>query len=407
MSEIKSESITLVDIDSIIPNPKNANRHSIEQIKRLEKLITYQGFRNPLIVSNRTGFLIVGHGRLTAAQNLGIEKLPVIYQDFKDEAQEYAYLISDNEIARWAELDKHLVYTELKDLDLDDIELLGLEDFELPDVDVLDPQTDEDEVPELPPEPVTKRGDVWLLGKHRLMCGDSTMIDDVEKLMAGEKADMVFTDPPYGGMVMGKAGGKDSGFSRLVNKTEADLEFISNFDPDDLIQILEYINAPNSYVFTNLNILKKYMGDDSKILIWDKKHGMPSVGNYNSDIEFIVFNKKKGAYFNNSDSSLRYSRVIRMTKKDNDLHPTMKPIELIDNCVCISSKVNDIVIDLFGGSGSTMISCEKNSRKNISMELSEKYCDVIINRYQNYTGKKAALETTGELYDDLKANQDG
>jgi len=128
MSEIKSESITLVDIDSIIPNPKNANRHSIEQIKRLEKLITYQGFRNPLIVSNRTGFLIVGHGRLTAAQNLGIEKLPVIYQDFQDEAQEYAYLISDNEIARWAELDKQAVHIELENLDIE-LDLLGIEDF--------------------------------------------------------------------------------------------------------------------------------------------------------------------------------------------------------------------------------------------------------------------------------------
>ena len=126
MSEIKSESITLVDIGSIVPNPKNANRHSIEQIKRLEKLITYQGFRNPLIVSNRTGFLIVGHGRLEAAQNLGLEKLPVIYQDFEDEAQEYSYLISDNEIARWAELDMHSVHIELETLDVE-LDMLALE----------------------------------------------------------------------------------------------------------------------------------------------------------------------------------------------------------------------------------------------------------------------------------------
>ena len=127
MSEIKSESITLVDIDSIIPNPKNANIHSIEQIKRLEKLITYQGFRNPLIVSNRTGFLIVGHGRLEAAINLGLEKLPVIYQDFKDEAQEYSYLISDNEIARWSELDKQAIFDLKDEIQFDDMEMLGLE----------------------------------------------------------------------------------------------------------------------------------------------------------------------------------------------------------------------------------------------------------------------------------------
>ena len=128
MSEIKSESIELVDIDSIIPNPKNANRHSIEQIHRLEKLIKYQGFRNPLIVSNRTGFLLAGHGRLEAAKNLGIEKLPIIKQDFTDEAQEYSYLVSDNEIGRWAELDKQAVHIELENLDIE-LDLLGIEDF--------------------------------------------------------------------------------------------------------------------------------------------------------------------------------------------------------------------------------------------------------------------------------------
>jgi len=128
MSEIKSKSIEMVDINSIIPNPKNANRHSVEQIKRLEKLITYQGFRNPLIVSKRTGFLIVGHGRLEAATNLGLTELPVIMQDFKDEAQEYSYLISDNEIAKWSELDKQAVHIELENLDIE-LDLLGIEDF--------------------------------------------------------------------------------------------------------------------------------------------------------------------------------------------------------------------------------------------------------------------------------------
>ena len=130
--EIASKEIQMVDINSIVRNPKNANRHSVEQIKRLEKLIKYQNFRNPLIVSKRTGFLVVGHGRLEAAINLGMEKVPVIYQEFKDEAQEYAYLISDNEIARWAELDRHKLYEELKENDIDDIDLLGIEDFVSP-----------------------------------------------------------------------------------------------------------------------------------------------------------------------------------------------------------------------------------------------------------------------------------
>ena len=129
--QIKSKEIQLLEVDKIIPNPKNANRHSIEQIKRLEKLIDFQGFRNPLIISNRTGFLVVGHGRLEAAKNLGMEKIPVIYQDFESEAQEYAYLISDNEIARWAELDKQAVYDELEKIDLPSFDLLGIEDFDI------------------------------------------------------------------------------------------------------------------------------------------------------------------------------------------------------------------------------------------------------------------------------------
>jgi hypothetical protein len=130
MSDIKSKNITMVDVDSIVPNPKNANRHSIEQIKRLEKLIKYQGFRNPLIVSNRTGFLVVGHGRLEAAKNIGMQEVPVIYQDFENESQEYAYLISDNEIARWAELDKQALLDNIDLVGLDDLQLLGIEDIE-------------------------------------------------------------------------------------------------------------------------------------------------------------------------------------------------------------------------------------------------------------------------------------
>lgn len=128
--EIQSRDIKMVDVEAIVPNPKNANRHSIEQIQRLEKLIKYQGFRNPLIVSNRTGFLVVGHGRLEAAKNLGMNEVPVIYQDFESEAQEYAYLISDNEIARWAELDKQALLDNLDESGLDDLQLLGIEDID-------------------------------------------------------------------------------------------------------------------------------------------------------------------------------------------------------------------------------------------------------------------------------------
>ena len=194
--QIKSKEILIVDIDSLVQNPKNNNKHSKEQIERLAKLIKHHGLRNPLVISNRSGFVIAGNGRIEAAKLAGLKEVPVMRQDFDNEASEYAYLTSDNAIASWSELDMSMVNTEMLNFPDLDIDLLGIKDFELVIPEVFEPLTDEDAVPEVV-HPITRRGDIWLLGNHRLMCGDSTMIDDVEKLMNGEKADMVFTSPPY------------------------------------------------------------------------------------------------------------------------------------------------------------------------------------------------------------------
>jgi 16S rRNA G966 N2-methylase RsmD len=389
MQEIKSESIEMVDINQIIPNPKNANRHSIEQIKRLEKLIEYQGFRNPLIVSKRTGFLIVGHGRLEAAKNLGFEKLPVIKQEFKDEAQEYAYLISDNEIARWAELDKHLVYEELKQLDLDDIELLGLEDFEMPDIEELDPQTDEDEVPEVV-NPITVRGDIWLLGKHRLMCGDSTMIDDVEKLMAGEKADMVFTDPPYGISVVSRDGSVGGGTKGKYKEIIGDNTVDVARDSYNLCVGLEI----EQMFFWGANHYSSVFPDSSCWVVWDKQGGKSVTF---ADCELCYTNLKKPVRM--------FTHIWDGFRRDSErgemrVHPTQKPVQLF---IDIWDKFDSPkkVLDLFLGSGSTLMACEKSDRSCQGMEMDEHYCDVIINRWQNYTGKQATLESTGQTYEEL------
>ena len=408
MLEIRSKDIKLVDVDSIVPNPKNANRHSVEQIKRLEKLIKYQGFRNPLIISNRTGFLIAGHGRLEAAKNLGIEKLPVIYQDFENEAQEYAYLVSDNEIARWAELDKQAVYEDLKNIELDDIELLGIEDFEIPDVEVLDPQTDEDEVPDVE-HPITRRGDIWLLGKHRLMCGDSTMIDDVEKLMNGEKADLVVTDPPY---KIETQGGCKGELGASLRKQGQDIEFISDFDPKDFLNVLPNVydkNKFNAYIFCNKELLPDYLiwAREHKIsfnvLVWKKPNAIPIGDSHRPDIEYLLL-FRKNAIWNNGLKDVNYSRCLEFPR-ETGLHPTMKPVGLLENEMLISSNLNSNVLDFFNGSGSTMIACEKINRKYFGIELTEKYCDVTIQRWQNYTGKKATLESTGQTYEELKAER--
>tara|TARA_R110002167_G_scaffold198805_5_gene401944 strand:- start:2963 stop:4198 length:1236 start_codon:yes stop_codon:yes gene_type:complete len=401
--EIKANEIKIVDIDSLIPNPKNNNKHSAEQIERLTKLIKYQGFRNPVVVSNRTGFLVVGHGRIEAARKAGLKEVPVIYQDFDTEAQEYAYLTSDNEIARWAEFDKDQFDIDLKDLGLDedfDLELFGLPELDIP-VEVLDPQSDEDAVPELKPDPIAKRGDIWILGNHRLMCGDSTMIDDVEKLMDGHKADMVFTDPPYG-IALDTDYSKikaSNGFTGAVyNKVIGDDE---KFDPSLILSMFscasEIFIFGADYFFDRIECR-----DEGSLVVWDKRSRSDSeVGNFDnfigSDFE-ICFSKKK--------HQRKMCRVLRQQgagrkKEDKAVHPTQKPIELIEWFFERWCDKLSLCVDLFLGSGSTLIACEKTNRKCFGMELSEQYVDVIIKRYQDYTGKDAILETSGETYNSM------
>ena len=411
MTSIKSNTIELVDIESIVKNPKNANQHPPEQIKRLEKLIKFQGFRNPLIISNRTGFLVVGHGRLEAAKNLGMDKVPVIKQDFESEAQEYAYLVSDNEIARWASLDSDLVVDELKNLDLDDIELLGIEDFEMPDVEVLDPQTDEDEVPEVE-DPITKRGDVWILGNHRLMCGDSTMIDDVEKLLLSQEPNTMITDPPYG--VKYEAGWRAD--AKKVKKTQR--EESSNLQNDDRSDWYDayvlhkgniaYVWHASAFTDVVMDGLKRAGFDIKSQIIWNKNVHALSRSDYQWKHEPCWYAIRKGANHNwlgDRKQKTVWDVQNVMFEKDGGgktPHPTQKPVELYSISLNNHTNNGEYVYEPFGGSGTSIISCEKLGRRSLTMELDEKYCDVIINRWQNYTGKKAKLEATGQEYDELK-----
>lgn len=401
---IKSKDITLVDIDAITPHPKNNNRHSIEQIKRLSKLIKHNGFRVPLIISNLSGFLIAGHGRLDAAKGLKMTEVPVIYQDFKNEAEEYQFLTADNTIQAWSELDMQAVHDFLEDMPDDfDTELLGIDGFEH-DIEVLDPQADEDTVPELQPDPIAKRGDVWLLGNHRLMCGDSTMIDDVEKLMNGEKADMVFTDPPYGVSYTG--GFSDNGDGLKANKRE----MLINDDIDlyeDVVSMANTFSNGVVFMFFSDSVpfglyrgLENVDADIVAHLIWKKKGGYAAMNaSYKSNYEPCVIWKPKGKKLNFIGDTTE-NRVWEIEKDGvNKMHPTQKPVDIPKRA--ISNHDAKIVLDFFGGSGSTMIACEIVGRVNRSMELDEKYCDVIIKRWQDYTGKEATLEITGETYNSM------
>lgn len=391
--EIKANAIKVVDIDSLVPNPKNNNKHPKEQIERLAKLIKYQGFRNPLVVSNRSGFVLCGHGRIEAAKLAGLKEVPVMFQDFDNEAQEYAYLTSDNAIASWSELDLSMVNTEMLDLGPDfDVDLLGIKDFVIEPIEKFESQSDEDDVPEVV-HPITRKGDIWLLGNHRLMCGDSTMIDDVEKLMNGEKADMVFTDPPYG--ISYK-----SNWSKKFDEIKNDSEFL-DFSP-----ILEIVCNKNSpmYIWTSHQVFhiwrELFINNYKSTIIWYKKFG--GMGDlkaeYGHNYEMCLYLCNGRAEFVGERPKAVWE--ICSDRPDKYKHPTQKPVELAENAISHHDKNN--VLDLFLGSGSTLIACEKTNRKCYGMELDEKYCDIIINRWQNYTGKKAVLESTKQTYEELQ-----
>lgn len=399
----------LVDIHKIVKHPKNPNKHTKDQIERLSRIIDFQGQRSPVVVSKLSGFVVVGHGRLEAMKKLGWEKVAVDYQEFDNEAQEYAHMTADNAIAEWAQLDLSQINLDFLDLGPDlDLDMLGLKDFVIEPLDKLEGLTDEDEVPEVV-HPITRRGDIWILGNHRLMCGDSTMIDDVERLMNGEKADMVFTDPPY---KIETKGGTKSDLSQSLRKQGEAIEFIANFDPKDFLQVLPIVfnKNMNAYVFCNKELLPDYLlwardtGYSFNVLIWKKPNAIPIGDSHRPDIEYLIL-FRKNATWNNGLKDVNYSRCLEFGR-EKGLHPTMKPVELIENEIKISSKEGLVVVDFFNGSGSTLIACEKTNRKYKGIELEPKYCDITIKRWEQYTGKKAILELTKQTYEELKKERE-
>lgn len=390
MTKVRCEYTELVELHKLQPNPKNANKHPEDQIKRLAQIIDYQGMRSPIVVSKRSGFITKGHGRLEALKELGWKEAPVDYQEYENDAQEYADIIADNEIARWANTDLAMVNTEMLDLGPDlDIDMLGIKDFVIEPIEKYDEET-QDDVPEVTHDPITKRGDVWLLGEHRVMCGDSTMIDDVEKLMNGEKADMVFTDPPYNVAFNGRSGK----FGVIKNDNIAKDKF------EELIievcSVIKTLNPESYYIWCNwkfYGILQENL-DYKSCIVWAKNvFGMGN--NYRHQHEFCLFN-------GSIDDHIKNETDLWEIKKDSRyIHPTQKPVEL--SVRAFSNHIKQInIVDLFGGSGSTLIGAQQTGRKAFLMELDEHYCDVIIERWEKFTGKKAKLESTGKLYSEMK-----
>lgn len=373
----------MVPLHKLVPNPRNPNTHPEEQLRLLAKIIDYQGWRNPIVVSTLSGFIVKGHARLTVAERLQLDEVPVDYQDYENEAQEWADLLADNRIAELAETERTVLKDLLEELDTGamDMELTGYTDTVIEDLmtELHSPTeglTDDDAVPEAT-ESICRRGDLWQLGNHRLLCGDATIQADVERLMGGEKADMVFTDPPYGNLKITNARGevgksnvaKTTQYHKYANEGEFDFRpcwnIIGQWDCSKVIW-------GGNYFVNVLPITTSW-------IVWDKRAGNHS---WYSDCELAWTNLGIPAKI----YSIIWQGMIREGETDKRVHPTQKPIEL-------AAKIIDgqTILDLFGGSGSTLIACEKLGRRCYMMEIDEHYCDVIIARYEAFTGQKAML----------------
>ena len=386
---MRHEKIEYKSIEDLIPYARNQRIHSDEQVKRIAASIKEFGFKNPVIV-DKEGTIIAGHGRCLAAEKLKIKELPVIVADDLNASQVKALRLADNKLQDLSEFDDELVRLELEELKgLDfDINLTGFDD--LIDINALDELDDErlDEVPEAPKEPRTKQGDLYIIdGKHMLLCGDSTKEEDIKRLMGGDKADMVFTDPPYGVKRDGGFGGF-GGFGKPIKRREySNTGWDDSIPPKELFISLLSI-AKRSMIFGG-NFFAHILPQSKHWIVWDKKNTMPTFG----DAELIWTNIDR-----NSVKIKQYEYNGLIGKEKERFHPTQKPIELIIEILGEYSKAKELILDPYLGSGTTLIACEKTNRKCYGIEIDPIYCDVIIQRYKDLK-PEAKIELNGEAID--------
>ncbi len=426
----------MVPIAELKLNPNNRNKHPDEQIERLAKIMKYNGVRRPVIVSKLSGMVTVGHGRIMAMKKLGMTHAPVNFQDYADTDAEYADAVADNAVALWAELDLAGINSDVGDLGPDfDLGMLGIKDFTLDVVEQLEPGCDEDDVPEAGPAYVV-RGDVFTLGRHRLMCGDSTMIDDVDKLMAGKNAELCFTSPPYsdqreygGGLdlstehlakFISTAYGSARYFAVNLGYSRKDGEVNTYWD--------DYINEARA---CGLRLLSWN--------VWDKGE-CGSIGNQTAmfgishewifvfgpepkDLNRTIENKNAG-YFSDHNSIRQADGTVKKGKngtvgthsqlrtiyecsaqkaRDDIDHPARFPVEFPEGYIEAMTVTGDVVYEPFCGSGTTMIAAEKTNRTCNGMELDPKYCTVILDRWAKYAGGDPIRESDGKLWSKIKA----
>ena len=371
-------------IEDLIPYVKNSRTHSEDQIAQIAASIKEFGWTNPILIDGENG-IIAGHGRVMAARKLKYKQVPTIELKDLTETQRKAYIIADNRLALNAGWDNEMLTIELNDLLADGfaLELLGFDPKEIDallEPEVVEGLTDEDAVPDVPDEPITKMGDIYQLGNHRLICGDSSSQNDVDKVLDGDRPDMIFTDPPYNIDYQGVSDKRD----KIKNDKMEDSAFV-----DFLNQTLYgcetmYVCCSWHYAHLFREAMEKIGRKPKAMIVWNKVNPAQHLDKYFKQHEIIFYYGDYGGH-----KTLR-GDIWTIKRQRNTVHPTMKPVELIEMAL-EDNKDKKIVFDMFGGSGSTLIACEKQNRKARLIELEPKYCDVIVKRWEDFTGKKAML----------------
>jgi len=393
-------------LDRLIPHARNARTHSEAQVAQIAGSIAEFGFVNPVLVGD-DGVLVAGHGRILAARKLGLAEAPVIVLAHLTPTQRRALMIADNQIALNAGWNEEMLAGELAALreEAFDLELLGFDDADLDRLlaENVDAQEAVDEAPEPPTDPVSRPGDIWVCGEHRVLCGDATVLSDVETLLGGELADMAFTDPPYNVNYANSAKDKLRGKNRpILNDALGDA--FGAFLYDACVNLLTvtkggvYICMSSSELDALQKAFRAAGGKWSTFVIWAKNTFTLGRADYQRQYEPILYGWKDGTdhYWCGARDQGDVWFFDKPTK--NDLHPTMKPVALVERAIRNSSKSRDIVLDLFGGSGTTMIAAERAGRRARLVELDPRYVDVIVRRWQETTGGSAVHAATGQSF---------
>lgn len=402
--------IEIRSIDAITPYARNSRTHSDEQVAQIAASIREFGWTTPILI-DENGSVICGHGRLLAARKLGQAEVEVIVARGWSDAKKRAYVIADNKLALNAGWDMELLALELADLkEFDfDLGLTGFSGEELAKLlpDKTEGNTDPDEIPEVPADPITKPGDVWLMGKHRLLCGDSTSVDDMEKLTAGQLVDMWLTDPPYN--VAYEGGTKEK--LTIQNDNMGDEQFRAflrdAYVTADIVMkpgAVFYIWHADSEGYNFRGAARDAGWQVRQCLIWKKSSQVMGRQDFHWKHEPCLYGWKDGAAHLWANDR-KQTTVLEFDKPSrNGEHPTMKPVAIFEYQLLNNTKGGDIVLDSFAGSGTTAIAAEQNGRVAYLMELDPRYCDVIIKRWQDFTGKAAILESDGRTFDEIAAS---